>query len=67
MDDAATSRVNGPYDTVSGMVAALDEGWSMLRFEFTAKFKKDCKRAKEQGRNMRALENALGMIRRGGG
>ena len=30
----------------------------MLKLEFTAKFKKDYKRAKKQGRNMRVLENA---------
>lgn len=31
----------------------------MLKLEFTAKFKKDYKRAKKQGRNMRVLENVL--------
>lgn len=36
----------------------------MLRLEFTAKFKKDYKRAKKQGRNMRMLENVLEMLQR---
>lgn len=31
----------------------------MLKLEFTTKFKKDYKRAKKQGRNMRVLENVL--------
>lgn len=36
----------------------------MLKLEFTAKFKKDYKRAKKQGRNMRMLEDVLGMLQR---
>lgn len=36
----------------------------MLKLEFTAKFKKDYKRAKKQGRNMRVLENVLVVSRK---